>query len=176
MGYRTLGWVVDNDVGRGSFTASWVGWLVATRFWWFPLVWLALVGHMGSLLDHPCKPNSTTPNLTPSSHPIPHNHPKFNQIASNPIHPSNTPVPHTNPNQTPTRLADMREGTIQEGAPLTSLALAPGGRHLLTSLQSHTLHLWDLGGLLALTPAELAAALDAGGCLMVVGVRCLWVR
>lgn len=51
---------------------------------------------------------------------------------------------------------------MQESAPLTSLAIAPGGRYLLTSLQSHTLHLWDLGALLAGGAEGLAAALDAG--------------
>ena len=66
----------------------------------------------------------------------------------------------------PLRLCDQHEGVLEETGPLTSLALSPDSSHLLTALQSHTVHLWHFGGLLTGTGAGgagLAAALDSDG-------------
>lgn len=58
------------------------------------------------------------------------------------------------------RLLDQREVSLQEVAPITSIALSPDSQYLLVNLQTHTVHLWHLGSLAAPYPQALNISAD----------------
>lgn len=52
------------------------------------------------------------------------------------------------------RLSDEKQVTLKETSPVTSIAVDPTSTHLLASLHHHTVHLWNLGGLLDPHPSS----------------------
>ncbi len=73
------------------------------------------------------------------------------------------------------RLADQREATIRESEPVTSICASRDGDYLLTSTNSHTVHLWPLGNLRHSKQVRCSAARGQGFTAWeVCACVCLW--